>query len=271
MSNEKNIETRRSFLKKGGIITAGLLMTGLAGVNSIAKGSAEPALSDGSVAAATPLTLPLNYAKLDVEVVRKRGYEGYQKGGCCYGAAYALLTTLREVAPNAGWDGIPAEMFSYGGGGGLSWGTLCGALNSSLAVLNLASAKYSDLGNELVGWYTKFPFPSKNFESYCAIKNQVTTIAESPLCHVSVSRWSAAAGKDGRINDAGKKDRCAKVTGDTAAKAAELLNLMLEGKFVASYKPADDFAHCLTCHTGKTSMRDDEQGKMNCLMCHTEL
>ena len=205
-------------------------------------------------------------------MVRKRGYEGYYKGACCYGAAYALLSTLNEAAPGAGWDTIPPQMFSYGGGGALSWGTLCGALNSSLAVLNLASSKYSDLGNELIGWYTGFAFPSNKHEDYCLIHNQVTTVAESPLCHVSVSRWSEAAGsKDGRINDAGKKDRCAKLTGDVAAKAAELLNQALEGSFKATYTAPDSFAHCLSCHTGKTSMLDNEQGKMNCAVCHTDL
>lgn len=269
--------SRRKFLSKAGLLTACFVATGVAGYSGIANATTTPA-GNGQlpVSPASPLgplavaanPLPWKYAKLDVDLVRKRGYEGYLAGGCCYGAAYALLTTLHEGTPDAGWDSIPQKMFSYGSGGALSWGTLCGALNSSLAVMTLASSKSSDLGNELMGWYTLFPFPSKNHEAYCAIPNQVTTVADSPLCHVSVSKWSAAAGADGRVNQAGKKDRCAKVTGDTAARTAELLNQALEGKFASTYKTPDDFAHCMGCHNGKDSVMDNEQGKMNCNSCH---
>jgi hypothetical protein len=67
---------------------------------------------------------------LDVAVVRRRAYESYFKYSCCYAAADALLTALKE---NSGgpWDTIPPEMFRFGAGGALGWGTLCGALTSS--------------------------------------------------------------------------------------------------------------------------------------------
>lgn len=259
--------SRRKFFTRAGVLTAGLVTVGAVGLNRVA--SADTVTSGNS-----PLVLPLKYNKLDVDTAYKLGYDGYFKNACCYAAANALLTLLQQSAPDAGWDVIPPGMFIYGQGGAFGWGTLCGALNSSLAIIGMASKNSANLGNELLGWYTQNPFPSKNHESYCAIKNQVTTIADSPLCHISVSKWVAAAGgksNNSSVSEAGKKDRCAKVSGDVAAKTAELLNEDLAGTFTATYQPAANFSSCLHCHNGADSMRDDEQGKMDCNICHTNL
>lgn len=259
--------SRREFLAVG----AGALVGGVF-ASSLGRGatsSTEPSLS---TAAASPSVsefpaIPWAYSKLDVDVVRRRGYEAYFRYSCCYAAAYALLTALKESSGGP-WSTIPPEMFRFGVGGGLGWGTLCGALNSSLAILNLASPKYEDLGNELIGWYASATFPSTLHEHYAKYKKQVTTVANSPLCHISVGTWAKAAGA--RVHDKEKKDRCAKVTGDTAAMAATLLNQALEQTFVPIYKPQREFSHCLDCHQGAKSLRDNEQGKFNCLMCHDE-
>lgn len=259
--------SRRNFLAKAGILTAGLVTAGAVGLNKIAS-------ADTVTSSASPLVVPLKYNKLDVTAAYKLGYDGYFAGGCCYGAAYALLTLLQQSAPGAGWDLIPAQIFRYGEGGALGWGTLCGALNGSLAAITMASKNYSALGNELIGWYTKNPFPSKNHESYCTVKNQVQTISDSPLCHISVSKWSAAAGgktNNSGITQDGKKNRCGKLTGDVAAKAAELLNADLAGTFVPAYQQPANYADCMHCHNGANSMMDSEQGKMDCELCHTNL
>lgn len=260
---------RRKFITTAGVLATGLIVTGLTGCsNTTAENVEKDSKQDNVVAVAqagAAPDLPWKYNKLDVELVRKRAYEGYPNGGCCYTVAKALLDTLAETS-GGHWASIPSEMFLFGAGGAYSWGTLCGALNGALPIINLASDKHKDIGNELIGWYTKFPFPSDKFESYCKIKKQITTIADSPLCHVSVSKWAAAAGA--KINEKEKKDRCAKVSGDTAAKAAELLNQALENKVVLAYKVSDEFSHCMSCHQGKDSLRDDEQGKMDCLYCH---
>jgi hypothetical protein len=135
-------------------------------------------------------------------------------------------------------------------------------------VLNLASSRYEELGHELIGWYTVTPFPSAAHETYARTKDQPTTIAHSPLCHISVSNWVNRVGA--RVHDNDKKDRCAKLTGDTAAMAAGLLNQALEGAVVPSYKAPREFSHCMDCHQGAKSLRDNQQGKANCLMCHDE-
>ncbi|PKM80170.1 MAG: split soret cytochrome c precursor [Firmicutes bacterium HGW-Firmicutes-14] len=256
--------TRRKFLVSAGALATGLAVTGgIAGCASTGGGGGNTSATASSGAA----PLPWKYQKLDVELVRKRGYEGYYKFGCCYGAASALLTTLTETSGGS-WGTIPQEMFAYGAGGAYSWGTLCGALNGSLAVINLASEKHADIGNELMGWYTEFPFPSEKHDSYCKIPKQMTTVSKSPLCHVSVSTWANKAGA--RINEEAKKERCAKLTGDTAAHVAEMLNMALEGKFAAAYAVPGEFDHCMKCHQGEKSQLDNQQGKMNCISCHDD-
>ncbi len=209
---------------------------------------------------------PWPYKKLDPEVVRKLGYENYFKGGCMFGTASALLLTLsKEVG--FPYTTIPIDIYKYGAGGAAGWGTLCGSLNGASQVINMITKDFSKVINELIGWYTEFPFPSAKHESYCKIKNQITTVAKSPLCHASITKWARAAGA--KVKGADKDDRCAKVSGDVAARTVELLNSLVDGKFIAAYKASDEFAHCLKCHDGG-QFGPDQLGKMNCTSCHDD-
>lgn len=256
MSEEKQAVSRRKFLMGTAAFAVGAVAAGV-----------TAGIKPKTVAAAAP-PVPFPYQTLDVDLVRQRGYTYYFTGGCMYASARALLDTLVEVVA-APWDSIPADMFKFGKGGALNWGTLCGALNGSLAVIELAAGSAAEtIGPELLGWYTKFSFPSSSHESYCTIKNQITTISESPLCHQSVSLWCDAAGAT--VSSVEKKDRCAKLAGDTAAKAAELLNAWKAGTFATAYQPDTDFARCFPCHVGPTSRFDNVQGQMDCLECHTD-
>lgn len=254
MSEEKRKVSRRKFLVEAVAIGA-VTLGATAGINPKKIAAAAPAL-------------PFPYKALDVNLVKQRGYNNYFTGGCMYASAKALLDTLVEVV-GAPWDTIPADMFKFGKGGALNWGTLCGALNGSLAVIEIASGSAAEtIGPELLGWYSKFPFPSSDHDTYCHFPGQVTTVCDSPLCHQSVSLWCHAA--NATVSSSEKKDRCAKLAGDTAAKAAELLNAWSAGTFAAAYQPDADFARCLPCHVGPTSRYDNAQGQMDCLECHTD-
>lgn len=261
----KQILTRRKFITAGLTFAAGAALVGC-GVNGATPATATPATATN--AGGKPEPLPWVYEPIDPEVVRKRGYENYFEGACCFAAGKALIDTIKEQVGGP-WETLPSEMLKYGRGGALGWGTLCGALNGSLLVMNLvAGDDVAQLGDELLGWYTLFPFPTTKMDDIAKFPNQVTTIAGSPLCHVSVSLWANEAGA--KINSDEKADRCAKVTGDTAARAAEILNSWKEGKFTPEYAPGTEFASCLTCHNGSKSPLDNEQGKMNCTLCHTD-
>ena len=252
----KNVD-RRNFLQNLGLLAAGAVVsTGLGSlVNPQTASAAAPAL-------------PWPYAIIDTAVVRQRAYDNYWIGGCMYASAKALLDTIYETAGTP-WDSIPAGMFNYGKGGAFSWGTLCGALNGSLYVMNLATGNSVDqLGPELMGWYTTNPFPSKLLDSTAMFTNVKQTVADSPLCHLSVTKWCDETRF--KISSDQKKDRCAKLAADTAVKAAELMNAWKTGTFNGVYVPDAEFASCLSCHNGAESQLDNEQGLANCTECHDD-
>jgi hypothetical protein len=255
----KTVVPRRKFLLSAGMVAAGAVLSACALTE-------EPLKIPASFAQAPEWPWPY-HMKLDPEKAYKKGYDGYMKGGCCYGAIVATLGYAQEEFGEP-FTNIPLDMFRYGAGGSVGWGTLCGALNGAGAFLNLVTKDFSPLVNELNGWYTQTPFPSNKHETYGKFPNQVTTIPATPLCHDSVSGWAAVSGA--KVNEKEKKDRCGKLTGDVAAKAIELLNAQLDGKFAAAFKPSQDIAHCNSCHVGKDSLLDNVQGKMNCVTCHDD-
>jgi hypothetical protein len=258
MAPQKQIcSNRRDLLiGAGGTIATGVIAAGTVG--GLFKTSDSHAMS--------PL-LPWPYKKLDPEVVRRRAYDAYPFGGCMMSAAKGMLDTLVEEVGYP-WETVPADMFRYGGSGAIGWGTLCGSLNGALAVMNLAAGtSITLLGNELIGWYTRNNFPSKVLDSISSRPNQIQTIANSPLCHNSISLWCTAA--KAKVNSIDKQERCAKVTGDTAAKAVELLNLFADGKFSPTFQLSEAALACSSCHVGASSQRDDVIAKMECGACHT--
>jgi len=257
--------SRRSFLKTTGAglgLAAGALVFGTGIV-----GAQTPAPA-GAVAEA-----PFPYVELDPEEARLRGHAGYYKAGCAYGAFYALISLLREKVGGP-YNPIPLRSLRFGGGGIANWGTICGALHGACAAIDLAvpDADIGKLCGELLGWYTRFPFPSKEANALAAAGafkyspathpklDLVTSVSDSPLCHASNAKWITASGFG--LSTAERKERCARLTGDVAAKAVELLNAYKAGKFVATFKLDDETAGCIKCHS------DDQEGKMACTTCH---
>lgn len=254
--NNTCCDRRKFLIGAGGTLATGVLAAGTAG--GLLKAPAAQAMAP---------VIPWPYKKLDPEVVRKRAYQAYPFGGCMLSAAKGMLDTLVEEVGYP-WDLVPTEMFRYGGSGAIGWGTLCGSLNGALAVMNLAvGTSITLLGNELIGWYTRNPFPSKAMDSLSVRPNQLQTVANSPLCHNSISIWCTASGA--RAISIDKQERCAKVTGDTAAKAVELLNQFADGKFTPTFQLSEAALFCSSCHVGSNSVYDNAISKMECGDCHT--
>ncbi len=176
---------------------------------------------------------PWPYAELDVEQVRKLGHWGYYEGGCGYGAFYALLTPLQEVV-GAPYTGVPAHMMAFGRGGIVDEGDLCGALLGALAAINLvADAEHEPLAEALLAYYRETPLPTDTVnalarEGKLLVENDFTghviepTVAGSVSCRHSRREWMRTTGH--RRRSPARSERCARITGDVAAKAAELLN-----------------------------------------------
>ncbi|HWJ02320.1 MAG TPA: C-GCAxxG-C-C family (seleno)protein [Verrucomicrobiae bacterium] len=297
--------SRRNFLVKAGALTAGMAIAG--GVLGSSVKEAE----------AVAISLPIPYSPIDVQAVREAAYNAYSAGGCCYGAAHGLISVLQsQSGANANWSAIDDNVFTYGAGGVNGWGTLCGALNGSLYVMAMAlgAANMTAPGNDLLNWYCKFPFPSSTLRtgtSYKAIPTGevtldnvytdtekrilaagITSVSGSPLCHASVSTWVKAVNDQYAVTDPkattlvatsnnnAKKDRCARLTADTAAKAATILNAIKAGTYAATSMATIETNYCMTCHNQSNvpnpgdfppvSNKNDEQGKMPCVECHTE-
>lgn len=263
--------SRRSFLISAGAVAAGALTVG--GV----FGALAPRKAEALSTAPAP---PWPYTPLDTEVVRKKGYQYYWSGGCCYGAARALVEALFEALPGSAWETLPLDMFRYGAGGIYSWGTVCGALNGAIPVISMivGPANGAKVSSPLIGWYQETPFPSTKLDGLVTsaggkqYTNVAQTISDSPLCHTSVSKWCTLT--DFGVNSDQKKDRCAKLTGDVAAKAVEWLNAWYNsGKtaYPTAYKYPESQVSCMTCHVGTTApSRDNVQGTMNCIECHDD-
>lgn len=149
---------------------------------------------------------------------------------------------------------MPIETLLYGRGGGAGWGTLCGTLNGGAAIISLVTTKAQStpLITELWGWYNSTMLPTDQ-ANQVAVNGQYLVhnydqalpqnISGSPLCHISVTEWCITAQK--KVSDVERKERCARVTGDIAAKTVELLNAHFAGNFVPTYVDPATVATCM--------------------------
>lgn len=262
--------SRGDFLKRSALyatgISSGIIVTGMAKSNTA---NASPAGTS---------SWPYPYNTLDVEELRINGHDAYWEGkGCSYGAFKAIITAL-AVKIGAPFTDFPSEIMTYGHGGTVGWGGVCGALNGACAAISLVSDKATSdaIGSELIGWSTQTEFPSTTSNTY-AIDGTFThndhnmdltsNISGSPLCHVSVTNWCKAANI--AVGDVQRKERCARLTGDIVAKTVELLNDHLAGNFAAAYVAPESVAHCLACH-GSTGATPRVSTKSECIQCHTD-
>jgi hypothetical protein len=220
---------------------------------------------------------PWPYARLDPEDVRKRAHRDYYTGGCCYGAFNGIVSALADLLGEP-FTLVPSQMMFYGGGGGAGWGTLCGALNGAGAAISLVvdRASASSLIGELFGWYTTAPFPSDVSNSYAVAKvfylnrNDKAlkqSISSTPLCHGSVSKWCTESFY--KSSSPERAERCARLTGDTAARAVEMLNQFAEGRFKATFTPVKAVSECMSCHDA-TYGHVLASTKMDCRQCHND-
>ncbi len=215
---------------------------------------------------------------LDPDVVREMAYCLYYKeGGCGHGSAQALIDAIGDALAAEGaavnpWRMLPRGLYSFGAGGVVGWGTICGALNGAVAVLDILGV-HNQLGNALIDYFCTAELPTDALVGYAPpegipvpLPSVATNVSHSPLCHVSVSSWAAAAGVP--VADPSKKDRCAKLVGDVVARAAELMNdRFLSDVAPLPWVPPENYAGCYDCHT-KPDMIPSQQGKMDCLACH---
>lgn len=244
---------RRSFLGKAGLMAAGALAA-VNGERVIQPHSAE--------AQSTSVNWPFPFAELSPDYSALLGYDGFYEGACCYGTFKALIAQWAELMGEP-FSHIPIDMMRYGEGGITGWGSVCGTINGASAAINLV-CKFEDaktLINELIAWYSETALPIYVPPGKASI---VSNVSNSPLCHVSVSKWCNLANAGATTPE--RKERCARLVADVASKTSEILNDHFQSKFVSQHSPAPSVSGCMQCH-GSTA-KNNTLGKMDCVSCH---
>ena len=272
---EKNTSRRRFFkrsFKYGLTVAAGACAGGAL--------SATHALAPQHASAETPKKYewPWPYAPLDMESGRKMGHDIFWAGkGCSYAAFHTIVAGLRDKVGEP-FHSMPTELMIYGHGGGAEWGAICGALNGASAAISLVCDKETSdkLINELYNWYSQVMLPTDISNQYAVDKKfavnkydrKITPCnSGSILCHVSASSWCDTA--DVIITDLERKERCARLTGDSVAYAIQILNDNHKNRFKPSYHMPETVKTCNECH-GKNGKEIDVLSKMDCQQCHSD-
>ena len=168
--------------------------------------------------------------KLDVEAVQKVAYEAYHNKGyaCGYGVFYSIVGSLAEQY-GAPYNQFPFSMLEVFKGGISDWGTICGCLGGAASAYALfwGRKERDAMVDELFHWYSTTNLPIYNpADAKVSLDKTKPTIAESQLCHISVSRWCAANGIGEKSKE--RSERCARLTADTAGRACEIFNAKIE-------------------------------------------
>jgi hypothetical protein len=259
---------RRSILTGSGAFLVG------AGIGGALNASAAPN------EAATAPPLPWKWVKLDPLEAGRRAYRFYKEKGGCGTASYLSMLSMLKEQVGYPWTTMPDMMMAHAAAGFGGHGTLCGALAGASTIINMVSysgkrdeQQNNQLIDRLFWWYAAQEFPPERFDDISPMPKQIKVKAMSPLCHTSVSKWVLAAGAT--IKSDAKIERCAKVAGEVAYTVTLALNDFFEGKWMPPvWKPSKEIEHCVRCHgpdlPDKKARDWNQQGHMECVMCHTD-
>jgi hypothetical protein len=210
---------------------------------------------------------PWRYSQLDPQAVAQRAYDIYPQGGCMYAVVGSVIGTLADQVGEP-FRSFPIEMMRYGDGGVGAWGSLCGVVNGGAALIGMfhnekPKEQREALIAELGAWYETTPLPQFKPPKPEWADEAESSVAESLLCHVSVTRWSEASSCEAFSVE--KKERCRRLAADGASKVVQLLNQTLNGDCIEG-KLTTEVHSCVDCH-GKQNQAD-AMVRMNCATCH---
>lgn len=283
----------------------------LGGAAAIAGAAALPSLVAATPALATPtITFPLAidpWTPLDPKALARYAYELYKgkhagHAACCEASYWPIVSVLASRFP-ATWGVIPMGMFNYGGGGVNAYGSLCGCPNGGSALLSQigaptavknnfmkwyettalpSNACYVDYksgtwtpgGNATAGWGVTQGTPANQLAT--PYENSPKSISHNVLCHVSLTKWRAAADEWTLLIGADpQSDRCGKLCYDSVFYLATLINKWKAGDVIdGSVSPAASATGCknASCHGSLPTVPDCDavtaQGSMDCKPCH---
>ena len=212
---------------------------------------------------------PWPYTELDPDVTAERAYN-YCDKGCMYGVFASVVVQMSKKRGEP-YKSFPLDMMRYGAGGAGGSGSLCGALNGSAALIGLFG-RTGEQTNQLISgmflWHEQTELPVYVPRMPNLDIEMPTSVSKSVLCHISVTKWCTTSGY--RISSKQQKERCRRLTADTAKKTVEILNASCTGRYRAVAEMSEDVATCKSCHT-KGSTISNSRGNMNCTSCHFSL
>lgn len=236
--------SRRSFLTASGKVLAGAAIA-----SAMMAGKVEQA-------AAAPYDTKYGYDLLDPQKVGQIAYENYAKRWCASAVIAGLVTELAAKTGGA-WKEYPIDAMRWAHGGFAGWGTLCGTLVGAGAVIGLV-VKDTDVAeamtNDLAFYYSYTDLPSFTPPKNLLADITTMTIANTPLCHISVGKWMKQEGVEFLSGE--RAERCARMAANIAMETVSMLNAWKEGKYIPKHKP---LFNVLT--NGITSQN-------NCTECH---
>lgn len=246
---------RRNLIKSLAIASGSYAMAALASdTNSAGKGN-------------QPSQRSWPYTALDPEQSAERAYQFHDRmNSCMYGVFASIITQLADKVGEP-YLSFPCEMMVYGEGGVAGWGTICGALNGGAAAISLLVRKDAErkaLIDELYSWYQNTNLPSYVPKKPFFTADLPAVKPDSVLCHPSVSTWIKKAKVSFYSKE--RKERCTRLTADTARKAVELLNSSFAGTVTKPINLGEKTNGCLSCH-GKGGAQADVMIK-SCNGCH---
>ncbi len=224
----------------------------------------------------------LKYVPLDATATAKLAYE--TGGGCMHQIFHSLVTMLANSnsVDAAKFATIPTALTAYGAAGISGQGTICGNLNATGMIVNILDDINGQNAAVIAATFryyenTELPFSSDEFVAAIGSTAEKTasvgssSVANSILCHSSISNWSKASG----FTFSQKGERCKRLSASIAYHLVELLNRAYAGEDIsalAESKPSSEAQTCQSCHgVSETIDRQAASVKtdMECTTCHT--
>jgi hypothetical protein len=205
---------------------------------------------------------PLPFVALDPLEAQDRAYKNKLMGDCQYGVFATVIEMLAEKVGGP-YLTYPTTVTRVGAGGIMGWGGTCGSLIGAADLIYLVSPDPAPLIDDLFNFYTYTALPDQRPK--VAEENIVPSIADSILCHISISHWTKAS-KEKAFSPARTK-RCAQLAATITRRTVEALNMQLAGNFKATAVIPAAVASCRSCHDIGGEM-ENTRGKQDCLACH---
>lgn len=209
------------------------------------------------------------YLQLDPVITAELAYKFYPEGSCMYATIKSVVSQLAEKGGEP-FTSFPFDMFKYGHGGVGGYGTVCGTLNGTAAILGLLITD-KNIRDKMIAdifkWYEKEPLPVFQPQNSDVDYTPAQSISNSVLCHASNTNWCKKAGF--KVDSKERKERCRRMTADVAKKVATSLNEIFTNTYTTNIYNDETANTCLTCHSNEGKV-NNVAAKMSCEPCHTK-